>query len=232
MTRQSRPIISILGVSARGSRASRGRGWARPWKQRQFPIGIISAPGYRYHPAVLAQAAATIGEMYEGRLWLALGSGEAINEAITGAVLAGQERAQRAFARMCRDHAAAICGRDGHASRARNGGRSQALFATPHARAALRRGDVGEDGSSRWRMGRWTSPGRIPSREREAADRRVPKPWRRRQAGACADGRELGTNAESGGQIMLSSSGPPRPSAEKSRGTSVDLLTSTWRRAL
>lgn len=50
----------------------------------RFPIGIISAPGYRYHPAVLAQAAATIAEMYEGRLWLALGSGEALNEAITG----------------------------------------------------------------------------------------------------------------------------------------------------
>lgn len=73
-----------------------------PWSERQgqsgyawswlgaamqttsVPFGIISAPGYRYHPAVLAQAAATIGEMYEGRLWLALGSGEAINEAITG----------------------------------------------------------------------------------------------------------------------------------------------------
>ena len=50
----------------------------------RFPIGIISAPGYRYHPAILAQAAATIGEMYQGRLWLAFGSGEAINEAITG----------------------------------------------------------------------------------------------------------------------------------------------------
>lgn len=49
-----------------------------------IPIGMISAPGYRYHPAVLAQAAATIGEMYPGRLWLALGSGEAVNEAITG----------------------------------------------------------------------------------------------------------------------------------------------------
>jgi probable non-F420 flavinoid oxidoreductase len=50
-----------------------------------LPFGIISAPGYRYHPAVLAQAAATIGEMFPGRLgWLALGSGEAINEAITG----------------------------------------------------------------------------------------------------------------------------------------------------
>jgi coenzyme F420-dependent glucose-6-phosphate dehydrogenase len=73
-----------------------------PWSERQghsgfawswlgaameatrFPIGMISAPGYRYHPAVLAQAAATTQEMYEGRLWLALGSGEAINEAITG----------------------------------------------------------------------------------------------------------------------------------------------------
>lgn len=45
---------------------------------------MISAPGYRYHPAVLAQAAATVGEMFPDRLWLALGSGEAINEAITG----------------------------------------------------------------------------------------------------------------------------------------------------
>lgn len=64
-------------------------GYAWSWlgaamQATRFPIGMISAPGYRYHPAVLAQAAATIGEMYEGRLWLALGSGEAINEAITG----------------------------------------------------------------------------------------------------------------------------------------------------
>jgi len=50
----------------------------------KFGFGMISAPGYRYHPAVLAQAAATIGEMFPDRLWLSLGSGEAINEAITG----------------------------------------------------------------------------------------------------------------------------------------------------
>ncbi|KFL31127.1 5,10-methylene tetrahydromethanopterin reductase [Devosia riboflavina] len=50
----------------------------------RFGFGMISAPGYRYHPAVLAQAAATIGEMFPGRLWLSLGTGEAINEAITG----------------------------------------------------------------------------------------------------------------------------------------------------
>jgi probable non-F420 flavinoid oxidoreductase len=49
-----------------------------------LPFGIISAPGYRYHPAVIAQGAATLAQMNPGRLWLALGSGEAINESITG----------------------------------------------------------------------------------------------------------------------------------------------------
>lgn len=58
-----------------------------------LPMGVISAAGYRYHPAVLAQAAATIGEMFPGRLWLALGSGEAINEGITG--LYWPEKAER-----------------------------------------------------------------------------------------------------------------------------------------
>jgi alkanesulfonate monooxygenase SsuD/methylene tetrahydromethanopterin reductase-like flavin-dependent oxidoreductase (luciferase family) len=33
---------------------------------------------------VIAQGAATLAQMYPGRLWLALGSGEAVNEAITG----------------------------------------------------------------------------------------------------------------------------------------------------
>ncbi len=43
-------------------------------------FGTVSAPGYRYHPAVLAQNAATLAAMYPERLWLALGSGEALNE--------------------------------------------------------------------------------------------------------------------------------------------------------
>ena len=49
-----------------------------------LPFGVISAPGYRYHPAILAQAAATLCEMYPGRLWLALGSGQRLNEDILG----------------------------------------------------------------------------------------------------------------------------------------------------
>jgi coenzyme F420-dependent glucose-6-phosphate dehydrogenase len=47
-------------------------------------FGTVCAPGQRYHPAVIAQAAATICEMYPGLFWLAVGSGEAHNEHITG----------------------------------------------------------------------------------------------------------------------------------------------------
>ena len=36
----------------------------------------MTAPGQRYHPAIAAQAAATLTEMFPGRLWVALGTGE------------------------------------------------------------------------------------------------------------------------------------------------------------
>jgi probable non-F420 flavinoid oxidoreductase len=49
-----------------------------------LPIGVVNAPGQRYHPAIIAQAAATLGAMFPGRFWAALGSGEAMNEHITG----------------------------------------------------------------------------------------------------------------------------------------------------
>lgn len=47
-------------------------------------FGMVNAPGYRYHPAIIAQAAATLAEMYPRRLWVSVGSGEALNEHITG----------------------------------------------------------------------------------------------------------------------------------------------------
>ncbi|QYG93200.1 TIGR03885 family FMN-dependent LLM class oxidoreductase [Iamia sp. SCSIO 61187] len=46
--------------------------------------GVVNAPGQRYHPAIIAQAAASLSAMFPGRLWVALGSGEASNEHITG----------------------------------------------------------------------------------------------------------------------------------------------------
>jgi probable non-F420 flavinoid oxidoreductase len=74
----------------------------RPWSERQghsgftwswlgaalartpLSFGTVCAPGQRYHPAVIAQAVATLVEMFPGRFWLAVGSGEAVNEGITG----------------------------------------------------------------------------------------------------------------------------------------------------
>src|SRR5687767_8378502 len=73
-----------------------------PWSERQgqsgfgwswlgaalattsLPFGAVNAPGQRYHPAIVAQAIATLGAMFPGRFWVALGSGEAMNEHITG----------------------------------------------------------------------------------------------------------------------------------------------------
>ena len=59
----------------------------------KLTFGTVNAPGYRYHPAIIAQAAATLAEMYPGRFWLTIGSGEALNESITGE--AGPNKAER-----------------------------------------------------------------------------------------------------------------------------------------
>ncbi len=52
----------------------------------RLTFGAISVPGgWRYNPAVLAQAVGTLGQMFPGRLpWIALGSGQFLNEHITG----------------------------------------------------------------------------------------------------------------------------------------------------
>ena len=44
----------------------------------------VTAPSFRWHPAIVAQASATLAAMYPGRHWLGLGSGEALNEHIVG----------------------------------------------------------------------------------------------------------------------------------------------------
>jgi probable non-F420 flavinoid oxidoreductase len=49
-----------------------------------LPFGVVTAPGQRYHPAITAQAIATLAQMFPGRFWAALGSGEAANERVTG----------------------------------------------------------------------------------------------------------------------------------------------------
>ncbi len=73
-----------------------------PWSERQgqsgfawswlgaalqatdLPFGVVCAPGQRYNPAIIAQSTATLAEMFPGRFSVALGSGQALNEHITG----------------------------------------------------------------------------------------------------------------------------------------------------
>jgi len=51
----------------------------------RVPMGCFHAPGQRYHPVISAQAFATLAAMFPGRFpWVALGSGEALNEHVTG----------------------------------------------------------------------------------------------------------------------------------------------------
>ncbi|MGJ9403114.1 TIGR03885 family FMN-dependent LLM class oxidoreductase [Arthrobacter sp. KK5.5] len=47
-------------------------------------FGTVTAPGQRYHPAITAQAAATLAVMFPGRFWMATGTGENLNESVTG----------------------------------------------------------------------------------------------------------------------------------------------------
>jgi coenzyme F420-dependent glucose-6-phosphate dehydrogenase len=49
----------------------------------RFGTGV-TPPGWRYHPAIVAQAAATLEAMYPGRFYLGLGAGEALNEHVVG----------------------------------------------------------------------------------------------------------------------------------------------------
>ncbi len=46
--------------------------------------GIVNCPCYRYHPAIIAQAVATLDQMFPNRFWINVGSGQSLNEAITG----------------------------------------------------------------------------------------------------------------------------------------------------
>ena len=49
-----------------------------------LPFGVVNAPGQRYHPAIIAQAAATMALISDGRFTLGVGAGERLNEHVVG----------------------------------------------------------------------------------------------------------------------------------------------------
>lgn len=56
----------------------------------------VTCPTYRYNPAIVAQAFASLGTLYPGRVFLGVGAGEAVNEMAAGGGWGNwAERAQR-----------------------------------------------------------------------------------------------------------------------------------------
>jgi probable non-F420 flavinoid oxidoreductase len=86
------------------SQGNAGNNWAwlgAAMAATSVPFGSIAIPGgWRYHPVVLAHMVATLAEMFPNRLqWLALGSGEALNEHVVGRGWPGKtERNERLLA--------------------------------------------------------------------------------------------------------------------------------------
>jgi probable non-F420 flavinoid oxidoreductase len=98
----SQLLVAVREAEAAGFSRAMCSDHFTPWSKRQgesgfawswlgaalqataLSFGVVTAPGQRYHPAVIAQAAATLAELFPERFWMALGSGEFSNEHITG----------------------------------------------------------------------------------------------------------------------------------------------------
>ena len=68
--------------------------WMAAVGERTSTIQIgtsVITPTFRYNPAVIAQAFASMGVMYPGRIMLGVGTGEALNEIATGFRGAGEQ---------------------------------------------------------------------------------------------------------------------------------------------
>ena len=118
----------------------------------RLTFGTVTAPGQRYHPAVAAQAAATVADMFPGRFWWALGTGQAINEHITGDTwpTKGQRRARL---RECVDVIRALFRGEVVTHMGLVHVREAQLFTRPQVPPLLLGAAIGED-SAEW-VGGW-----------------------------------------------------------------------------
>lgn len=98
----SRLLEDVQAAEAAGFEAAMCSDHVEPWSVAQghsgfawawlgaalattgLSFGVVTAPGQRYHPAITAQASATLSGMFPQRFWMALGSGQNMNEHITG----------------------------------------------------------------------------------------------------------------------------------------------------
>ena len=93
----------VPAAGAERVRLERARGARRAHHRATSGPGV-TAPTFRWHPAMVAQASATLAAMYPGRHWLGLGSGEALNEHIVAGYWPEARRADQPHVRGDRDH--------------------------------------------------------------------------------------------------------------------------------
>ncbi len=219
-----------------------------PWSERQgqsafawswlgaalqatsLPFGVVNAPGQRYHPAIIAQAIATLGAMFEGRFWVALGTGEASNEHITGERWPRKERAQRpARASACEIIRALLAGEEVSHDGLVTVDRAR-VWTRPKIQPKLIGAAVSVE-TAGWvgRLGRRPGHDRPARRQAAADDRRLPVRGRRRTAGAAGAPRATRRRWPRRGRSP-STSGGPMSSPRRSAGTSTTSRPSTPRR--
>ena len=196
----SRLLTHVREAEAAGFRAAMSSDHFSPWSERQgesgfawsflgaalqateLPFGVVNAPGQRYHPAIVAQAAATLCELFPGRLWVALGTGEASNEHITGERWPPKAK-RNARLRECVDVMRALfAGRGGgpRGPRARRPGAP--LDAARRAAEPGRRRGERRDGALVRELGGRARDDQPAARDARARDRRVPRGRRRGEA--------------------------------------------------
>lgn len=78
----------------RGGHAPFSLAWLAAVGERTTRVRLgtsVLTPTFRYNPAVIAQAFGTLGTLYPDRVWLGVGTGEALNEIATGFRGAGEQ---------------------------------------------------------------------------------------------------------------------------------------------
>ncbi|MGI8588046.1 MAG: TIGR03557 family F420-dependent LLM class oxidoreductase [Chloroflexia bacterium] len=120
LSQEQFPTPRLVELGAAAEKAGFDAAWAsdhfQPWQDNQGHAGFawltlgalggrtsritmgtgVTCPTYRYRPAEVAQGFATLGQLYPGRVFLGVGTGEALNEqAATGEWGKYQERGDR-----------------------------------------------------------------------------------------------------------------------------------------
>ena len=118
-------------------------------RTKRMQIGTsVMTPTFRYNPAVIAQAFATMACLYPDRIMLGVGTGEALNEVATGGLDGEWPEFKERFARL----------RESVRRRSldRRGGDVEGEYSTPRARTCMTSGQAGAGLQRR----RWTGPAR------------------------------------------------------------------------